>query len=890
MSSHDYPPSIEGQGMFDSDPRINPDYWDYNMVFVPYCTSDLWLGVSGVAKGDFLFLGETIFHSVVDELMGRGMNKASEVVLVGSGTGGIGVLNLAGWLQSKLSKETTFSAILDSAWFINYDNNIDNLVGSDGSSRSPWLGLFRSTCGDTETVGYPCCISASCMLTNAAKGQTSRSQTAGFPNISYFVIFSQYDIFLLSNSLQKQSGVKDVKKRQMEWFRTMTEYGGEMKRSLNETARKANNMSYFVTSCLQHIYLRLSNLRRGKRSIHIFDISSDSLQYKSATNPDVWSTLYSVNGSSRKVTIQCAIHEWNQNRKMKRTVRYFDDCQGAGCNPHCPERVELGEMNSLWSSGASLVVDCLVLTATCICLVYKVVMMWRKYMLFKAYRAFINEGKISLETSNMALRRSDAIGVACLDLRYHVHLSHDAIRQVTEIEKGRRAEEDEAQYLLTPYIRSPQSSVDNSGKRLKKQGAVSEVNDNSSVEEVDLGTLRSLGNEQLVSGNDSRQWSSTNGRQNSHDDHKYMYDSKFGTLNVSCDKSIINGISSYFNPKEMVAIMGPSGCGKTTLLDLLTGRRRKGKCEGEIFVNGIPFVYLREWYKKHTGYVLQSAVPFYEEMTVRENLVLAAFLRLPRSLSADERFNRIENIIDQVGLNIVEDTIVGGSTGLGLSGGQKRRLAVAIQLLSLPRVLFLDEPTSGLDATSSMELLQHLQCIACSGRLVVLTIHQPRLEVFHMFDRILLLCQGEVAYYGSPMDAPTLFLKAYQVAKLEGDAPELDHNKNPADVIMDMLSSELGRKAILNYYKMTFERKNVKNAIKQAKRSYSDDELHEDNKQVDSGWMNRLLVLETRASLRMSTSQKLYLPSIFLLLSVVTGNLWLIPFFFCGMHDYRDAY
>lgn len=76
---------------------------------------------------------------------------------------------------------------------------------------------------------------------------------------------------------------------------------------------------------------------------------------------------------------------------------------------------------------------------------------------------------------------------------------------------------------------------------------------------------------------------------------------------------------------------------------------------------------------------------------------------------------------------------------------QKRRLAVAIQLLSMPKVIFLDEPTSGLDATSSMELLQHLRCVAASGRLVVLTIHQPRLEIFHMFDRILLLCQGEVS-------------------------------------------------------------------------------------------------------------------------------------------------
>lgn len=76
---------------------------------------------------------------------------------------------------------------------------------------------------------------------------------------------------------------------------------------------------------------------------------------------------------------------------------------------------------------------------------------------------------------------------------------------------------------------------------------------------------------------------------------------------------------------------------------------------------------------------------------------------------------------------------------------QKRRLAVAIQLLNMPKVIFLDEPTSGLDASSSLEILQHLRCVAMSGRLVVLTIHQPRVEIFHMFDRILFLCQGEVS-------------------------------------------------------------------------------------------------------------------------------------------------
>lgn len=90
--------------------------------------------------------------------------------------------------------------------------------------------------------------------------------------------------------------------------------------------------------------------------------------------------------------------------------------------------------------------------------------------------------------------------------------------------------------------------------------------------------------------------------------------------------------------------------------------------------------------------------------------------------------------------------IVGSSTGRGLSGGQKRNLCVAIQLLTMPSLLFLDEPTSGLDSTSSVELLQHLNKVASSNRAVLFTIHQPRMEIFHMFHRILILCQGHVGY------------------------------------------------------------------------------------------------------------------------------------------------
>ncbi|KAJ7382646.1 hypothetical protein OS493_033702 [Desmophyllum pertusum] len=192
--------------------------------------------------------------------------------------------------------------------------------------------------------------------------------------------------------------------------------------------------------------------------------------------------------------------------------------------------------------------------------------------------------------------------------------------------------------------------------------------------------------------------------------------------------------------------MGPSGSGKTTLLDLLTGRRRHGHSKGHVYINGVGLDRVQDWYARKIGYVLQLAVPYYEELTVRQNLFFAANMRLPKSMSHARKFERVEQILTETGLTSLADVVVGGSVGQGLSGGQKRRLCVALQMINLPSVLFLDEPTSGLDASSSLELLNHLNLVAESGRLVILTIHQPRLEIFHLFQKILLLCDGQYGW------------------------------------------------------------------------------------------------------------------------------------------------
>ncbi|PFX30555.1 Protein notum-like [Stylophora pistillata] len=184
--------------------------------------------------------------------------------------------------------------------------------------------------------------------------------------------------------------------------------------------------------------------------------------------------------------------------------------------------------------------------------------------------------------------------------------------------------------------------------------------------------------------------------------------------------------------------------------------------EGAVFINGVPrsLGNVHKWYARKIGYVLQLAVPYYEELTVRQNLLFAAHMRLPKSMSNAKKFERVEQILAEIGLTSLADTVV------------------------------------GLDASSSLELLNHLNLVAESGRLVILTIHQPRLEIFHLFHKIIFMYDGQVAYYGEPTLAPTLFLKAYLQSTTEGfrlseDAPKIDAT-NPAGTIYFRAQDEDG--------------------------------------------------------------------------------------------------
>eukprot|EP01060_Flectonema_neradi_P001184 TRINITY_DN106_c0_g1_i9.p1 TRINITY_DN106_c0_g1~~TRINITY_DN106_c0_g1_i9.p1 ORF type:complete len:646 (+),score=124.90 TRINITY_DN106_c0_g1_i9:54-1940(+) len=237
-------------------------------------------------------------------------------------------------------------------------------------------------------------------------------------------------------------------------------------------------------------------------------------------------------------------------------------------------------------------------------------------------------------------------------------------------------------------------------------------------------------------------------------------------------KQILHKISSELRPGELTAIMGPSGAGKSTLLNVLAGRSPYGTAEGKISLNGK--VTEPSMYRNRLAYVMQHDALFAMQ-TPNEVLYFTASLRYP-NMSEEDRRALVASAIEQLGLERCQDTLIGSDLAPGLSGGEKKRTAVAVELISNPSLIFLDEPTSGLDSYSAFELVKILRRLADNGCSIICTIHQPSSEVFEMFSRVILLRKGVLAYDGKVTNLVQHFAEA-------GFKSE-QKNFNPADYVM----------------------------------------------------------------------------------------------------------
>lgn len=225
-------------------------------------------------------------------------------------------------------------------------------------------------------------------------------------------------------------------------------------------------------------------------------------------------------------------------------------------------------------------------------------------------------------------------------------------------------------------------------------------------------------------------------------------------------RTLLHGINAHFQANGVNVIMGPSGGGKTTFLNFLASRLPRTSSfssTGQIVLNGRQEVSTKD-ISYISAYVTQYDNLLIPHLTVRETLYYQALLRLP--LEEHEYIaSYIKTLLRKTGLLDCADTPVGSITVKGISGGEKRRVSIAIQLLSRPKVLFLDEPTSGLDLATSASILALLKELAEEGTTIITSIHQPSKELFANFDSMVLLARGGYVVYNGPTSSVGQYLK-----------------------------------------------------------------------------------------------------------------------------------
>ncbi|EFX05969.1 ABC transporter [Grosmannia clavigera kw1407] len=213
-------------------------------------------------------------------------------------------------------------------------------------------------------------------------------------------------------------------------------------------------------------------------------------------------------------------------------------------------------------------------------------------------------------------------------------------------------------------------------------------------------------------------------------------------------KLILDDISGLARPGEVMAIMGASGAGKTTFLDILARKNKRGDVSGDFYVNGEKVD--DSDFKQVVGFVDQEDTML-PTLTVHETILNSALLRLPRDMGRSAKEQRVFEVEKQLGIYHIRDSLIGSEEGRGrgISGGEKRRVGIACELVTSPSILFLDEPTSGLDAYNAYNVIECLVTLAKNyKRTVIFTIHQPRSNITALFDRLMLLAQGRTVYSG----------------------------------------------------------------------------------------------------------------------------------------------
>ncbi|KAF3957754.1 hypothetical protein CMV_017262 [Castanea mollissima] len=356
-------------------------------------------------------------------------------------------------------------------------------------------------------------------------------------------------------------------------------------------------------------------------------------------------------------------------------------------------------------------------------------------------------------------------------------------------------------------------------------------------------------------------------------------------------RRLLHGLTGYAEPGRIMAIMGPSGSGKSTLLDSLAGRlSRNVVMTGNILFNGKK----RSLDNGAVAYVTQEDV-LLGTITVRETITYSAHLRLPTKMTKEELNDIVEGTIIEMGLQDCADRLIGNWHLRGLSGGEKKRLSIALEILTRPSLLCLDEPTSGLDSASAFFVVQTLRNIARDGRTIISSIHQPSSEVFALFDDLFLLSSGETVYFGEAKMAIEFFAEAgfpcpsrrnpsdhflrcvnsdfdIVTATLKG-SQRLHDVPTSSDSLMNLPTAEIKARLTEKYRWSTYA-KRAKTRIREI--STIEGLAFETRRPSQASWWKQLLTLTRRSTVNMSRDVGYYWLRIviYIAVSICVGTIY----------------
>ncbi|KAL3714543.1 hypothetical protein ACJRO7_006458 [Eucalyptus globulus] len=257
---------------------------------------------------------------------------------------------------------------------------------------------------------------------------------------------------------------------------------------------------------------------------------------------------------------------------------------------------------------------------------------------------------------------------------------------------------------------------------------------------------------------------------------------------------LLRDVTGAFRPGVLTALMGVSGAGKTTLMDVLSGRKTSGFIEGDIKVGGYPKVQAA--YARISGYCEQIDIHS-PQLTIEESVAYSAWLRLPAHIDKNTRAEFMATVLQMIELDDIKDAIVGVPGVTGISFGQRKRLTIAVELISNPSIIFMDEPTSGLDARAAAIVMRVVKNIVCTGRTIVCTIHQPSIDIFEAFDKLILMKRGGQMIYSGELGEHSNKLIEY-FESIPG-VPKIKDNYNPATWMLEITSPSIESQLGIDY-------------------------------------------------------------------------------------------